>query len=1133
MRTELPPHEKVRFRRGDIADLDALPSAVAPATPSQWRKAPRYAARAAGALLVAITVLGCVFYAIIASGVGEERLRIEAQAAVAALAGDEMETRVGGTRVSFDGLRMLALEVRDARMALAQTGEEIVHVGYVRFGLRFAPLMRGEIRLGGVRLGDARVELDALPGGGDGVVPPFLDEEGIVDPDAAVAAVFDAVRYLVAMLDGRNIDRVTLDNVEIVLPGADETNIVRVASAVVERRPGQKLSLKGNVEFAGRSATLEGEATSRRGSGRIEALAFSLDAPAIVMNGDAEAPAGHRIGDIALALEGGEGGDGGEGARIFLSARLDDSTFMFPVRNRPPDLVPLRAELTATAQEGAGKLEINGLRIASGRSRWNFHGAIGPLPDAGAQAQEPGYRFELVSDGSVAAPSGSPEPSLPLVARIAGHLDASAQLLTIDEIAARSSQSEVHGTAMVRFEPGLVPGVELALEVARPMPVGQIKQLWPWFAARPVRAWVFANVYGGHVEAGNIGFRVEPGRIGDGLPLGPEEVWGSFALQGTRFDVAGRIPPVRDGNGAVVFRGRDVDITLGSGTVFMSGGRTVDARNGLLTIRNAHLRPVIGRLDIDVEGAADAILQLASYDPIDVGRFVDLKPQDLSGKVKGKVVADIPLQGGVPLDQLDWHVALDYEDVDVASPLQGHVVANATGSIEVGPDKAVIEARALLSGAQATLRLIEPLGRGAVERQRHISLQLDDAGRKAIASGLDTLLSGVTVLDVDESNQGRRLVTADLARATLSVPWAGWSKGSGVPARASFTMTGNGNRVELSDFTLQGETFGAKGAISLVNGSLSGMRLSSARLNRGDDFSVDVKAAGRGHDVTIRGNRIDVRSLIKLYVAGAGSAGGTGEGGPVRIDLEVAAMTGFHGEALQNVRLIYSGKGGRTDHMEFSAVTGSGRQVTFTDGRNEGTRTLAMRSTDAGALLRFLDIYERMEGGNIDLALAASDDGPLRGRVDARNFWIVNEPRLGSIVSTPSGGRTLNQAVRGEIDTSRVQFERGSAHIVKGDGYLELDRGVLRGPLIGTTFQGTLYDRQGNMAMTGTFMPAYGVNRIFGEIPLIGQILGNGRDRGLIGITFRLSGKAGEPQLQVNPLSLIAPGIFRSVFEFR
>ena len=64
-------------------------------------------------------------------------------------------------------------------------------------------------------------------------------------------------------------------------------------------------------------------------------------------------------------------------------------------------------------------------------------------------------------------------------------------------------------------------------------------------------------------------------------------------------------------------------------------------------------------------------------------------------------------------------------------------------------------------------------------------------------------------------------------------------------------------------------------------------------------------------------------------------------------------------------------------------------------------------------------------------------------------------------------------------------------------------------------------------------MPAYGLNRIFGEIPVLGLVLGNGRDRGLIGLTYKLTGDAKDPSVQVNPISVVAPGIFRSIFEFR
>ena len=66
--------------------------------------------------------------------------------------------------------------------------------------------------------------------------------------------------------------------------------------------------------------------------------------------------------------------------------------------------------------------------------------------------------------------------------------------------------------------------------------------------------------------------------------------------------------------------------------------------------------------------------------------------------------------------------------------------------------------------------------------------------------------------------------------------------------------------------------------------------------------------------------------------------------------------------------------------------------------------------------------------------------------------------------------------------------------------------------------------------MTGTFVPAYGVNDLFSQIPLFGPILGGGTHEGLFAVNFRISGPASAPVLNVNPLSAIAPGFLRKIF---
>ncbi len=56
---------------------------------------------------------------------------------------------------------------------------------------------------------------------------------------------------------------------------------------------------------------------------------------------------------------------------------------------------------------------------------------------------------------------------------------------------------------------------------------------------------------------------------------------------------------------------------------------------------------------------------------------------------------------------------------------------------------------------------------------------------------------------------------------------------------------------------------------------------------------------------------------------------------------------------------------------------------------------------------------------------------------------------------------------------------------------------------------------------------------MFSHIPIIGLALGGGNNEGLFGLTFQVAGPTDHVTMQVNPLSAIAPGIFRKIFQFQ
>lgn len=1123
-------HHWVRFRREDIRALDSLPSAAShEAAPRRARHVvPRWvvAGLAAICLLVAAALGG--FYLAGTMGLGSERLRNEAQAALSSALGVPVALTSGPARFSLSGGRFIALEVPEVRVSAAAQQASFADIGALRLGLDLGALVNGRLAIDRIELDRARIAPGAMPGGGDGdLVGQVRNAHGLIDPDRVLALVFSSVEQALDVLGARSTRLISLRDVEIAL---DDGHAVVVRSAELTGEKPETVEIEGELVVAGRPLAVS--AAASRTAGDRPGLDFRLRAeiaPLPRAEHTTPEPPPLVAGSGVVTFKGTRSALGGPD-RLEIGLQSDDLVVSVPDSAPVAGTIDLAAALVA----GTGKVEFGRIDVRTGRSRFLFNGAAGPVPDP-KPGSEPAYRYEFVSDQSRAAVADVSEPSLTFLARLAGRYRPKTGLLTASEIGVRTGRGELFARASMRLFADKAPSIVFAMDVPS-MPVAHAKQLWPTETAPGARAWVIANVFGGTIVDSHVRLKVEADRLGNGVALSGEEVNGRFRIEDTRFDITGELPPVRDAFGTVEFRGNAVDIVLDSGTVFMPTGRTVAASNGTFAIEDAGVHPLIGTMQIDVAGNAPSIVEFASYKPIDAMRHLRFEPTDFSGDVSGQVWAEIPLQEDVPIESLDWKVSLDYQDLALAEPLDGQVVTDAQGSIVVDPQKAVIDAQARLNGLAATISMTEPLDSTAPGRVRDITLVLDDAGRDKIAPELNEMLSGPVSLDVSVEEGGAQRIVADLTKARLRFPWVGWSKGAGVPAEASFVLEADGASTRLSDFHLTGKSFAVDGEVVLENGSLARAEFGKVALNRGDQVALTIARRAGRYDIAINGKAFDARSVIKLYLSDTEQAEESVESIPVSLKASVERVTGFGEEVLSAVSISLAGTGTDVGMLRMEARSSKGGKIAIVNGTDAGGRTVTMESGDAGAVLRFLNIYEYMQGGTIDLALAAQGKGPLKGQVDAREFWIVNEPKLRSLVATapPEGdGRSLNEAVRRDIDVSKARFDRGYVTVEKGDGYLSIARGILRGPVIGATFRGALYDSKGNIGIAGTFMPAYGFNRLFAEIPLLGQILGNGRDRGLIGITFKLSGNAKSPQLQVNPISVIAPGIFRSIFEFR
>jgi len=88
---------------------------------------------------------------------------------------------------------------------------------------------------------------------------------------------------------------------------------------------------------------------------------------------------------------------------------------------------------------------------------------------------------------------------------------------------------------------------------------------------------------------------------------------------------------------------------------------------------------------------------------------------------------------------------------------------------------------------------------------------------------------------------------------------------------------------------------------------------------------------------------------------------------------------------------------------------------------------------------------------------------------------------------------------------------------------VSLTRGDAVGASLGVTMTGNYYPQNGTIDMRGVVSPFYLINGI-------GQILTR-RGEGVFGFTYHLHGNASAPKININPLSLLTPGMFRDIFR--
>ena len=661
--------------------------------------------------------------------------------------------------------------------------------------------------------------------------------------------------------------------------------------------------------------------------------------------------------------------------------------------------------------------------------------------------------------------------------------------------------------------------------VAGNVAVADLDRFWPRGAAPGARRWVTRNMVDGTVERieVEIGLRL-PGGIAQETRV--ETLDGTLSASALTIHYFRPLPPIRGAVGTARFNAQEFVAEFGGG-----GVEAIEIESG--RIRIGGLDQPDARFDIDgtLRGPLRDALQILDHPRFGyVGRF-GIDPTTTAGAVAMRLSIAFDDRADTTIEDLRFEAEADVTDAELGKAMFGYSVADADLAVTVNNDALTVDGAARINGVPTQLSWTENFG--DADLRSEITLSGEPDADQIAALGLDVrrFLDGPVGTELVHrrfaDDSASLDASFDLAAAALDLPLIEWHKAAGEVGAANLELDLEGGRpVAVPEFTVAAGSLAATGRARFAIGGKALADIEFDSLAFGESRLQDVAAqfADDRVTVTIGGGRFDATSLLKAEASKESRR-------PFALTAERLdwVMLGPD-RGLEDVSLSARHDGRFWDEFALDAML-PGRQgltVRYLPAP-AGKRRLSVVANDAGAALSAFGIVDTVVGGRLSIVAEAADDEPgrpLRGTVEISRFRLVRAPTVARVLSVA--------ALTGLIDVltgDGLLFSRFTAEFVKTGDKMEVVLARAYGPSLGFTATGEVDFAADTFDLEGTIVPAYALNSILGNIPIIGNLLQGGKGEGLFAATYTLTGPQDDPKVTVNPLAALAPGFLRALFD--
>ena len=648
------------------------------------------------------------------------------------------------------------------------------------------------------------------------------------------------------------------------------------------------------------------------------------------------------------------------------------------------------------------------------------------------------------------------------------------------------------------------------------LPRSELIAMWPIPLVSNTREWMSRNFIEGNVYDVNGALRIEPGSR--------PELLVTYKFSGMRLNYLGELPPVEDGAGYGVITLDDAFVSLDKGVIALPDSDLIDLSGSRLTIPDSNDPYVPARIGLDVVGPIIPILSVLNRPPLTLLDRGGIRSDFATGLASGEAELRFPLLKNLALEDVEVAVSGSLENV-VAADLFGGKTFRAD-RLEIGADSAALSVSGdgrlgilPISGAWTKRYAGENGGGSELSGNMELSEKfLEEFGIDLPGDPISGVGTASFAMSSESESEPTFTITSDLRGLSSDLPALNWRKFQ--EDEGSLVVEGVlSEPMALDRIALTSNGLTAAGTARMrEGGGLEQAEFEYFRIDDWLDISLELRG---GESLAITGGFLD-SSLVEPAGSDSGD-GADGGGRPVSVNLDRVKISDSIELSDFNGELNF---GGGVEGRYSAAINGRAR-IVGTISPYEGGSAINIQSENAGDVMRASGIIRNLYDGSFRMRLLPTGGkGNYRGRIIIDGSRVKDMPALGELLNYVSIVGIIDQ-LRGE----GIHFSEVTADFEIGDEGVEVLQGIAIGSSIGITMAGNYDLTSERMDMEGMVTPFFALNQLVDAITPLPNLFGIKKGEGFGGIYFTMSGPAAEPDVQIDPSSVLTPGVLNRIFR--